>query len=475
MNASLRKEDSELSVFALIAKPRSFALLLCAYWLIHFGLRLVLSDTFQIDGAEQVYLSQWLRWDYGNLQPPALTWFFWALWQVIDPSLWSFVLVRYVILGIASWLWYQITCCLFSDLGWRFLAASSWVLVGELGWKLHQGSTHTTVLILALLMTFHAMCLISESGRRSHYAYLGLGLCVGIMAKYTFAGFLLPALFAALSLSALRARVVHPNILFSLLPAIIAGTVVLFSMSSWLSFGDGLERKAVIALGGLVSGDFAGAGRMIAAVVGFFAPFLVIVIAAIGSQSRGLRTSLMQQFLTRFFTLVFLTLFAFVLLCEVSEMKVRWMHPLLLLGPFWVMGWMAGRLYRLPAQSIIAGIIGISVLTVFVGQYYKLHGSTAFGVGSRPSWPVSAAISGLPKVWRATPSIVCVSDAFIGAQLRVVAPEMKYISGRDSRCQWFVSGAMHRADVVTSVPSDSKSNTAIRNQTAFTIWLEAIP
>ena len=448
--------------------------MLCAYWLIHYGLRLLFSDTFQIDGAEQVYLSQWLRWDYGNLQPPALTWFFWALWQLVEPSLWSFVLVRYVMLGLASWIWYRIACCLFSDLNWRFLAAISWLLVGELGWKLHQGSTHTTVLILALLITFHAMCLISETGRRLHYVYLGLGLCLGILAKYTFAGFIFPAVLAALSLPALRKRVLHPHILMSLLPALVTGSVMLFAMGSLLSFGDGLERKAVIAWGGLLAGDYSGASRVIAAVVGFAAPFLVIVVPAIGSQSRGLPPPLLQQFLTRFFFLVFVTLFGFVLLFEVSEMNVRWMHPLLLLVPFWVMGWMAGRSYRLPAQSIIAGIVGLGVLAVLAGQYYKLDGSATSGVGSRPSWPVSAAIDGLPEVWRTTPSAVCVSDAFIGAQLRVAAPELEYVVGRDSSCRWFVSGAVHRADVLAPIPLGAESSTAIKYQTAFTMWLQEV-
>ena len=446
--------------------------MLGAYWLLHYGLRLGFSDTFQIDGAEQVYLSQWLRWDYGNLQPPALTWFFWVLWHVFDPSLWSFVLVRYLMLGLAFWIWYRIACCLFSDLNWRFLASISWLLVGELGWKLHQGSTHTTVLILALLMTFHAICLISESNRRLHYLYLGLGLCLGIFAKYTFAAFVFSAFSAALSLPALRTHVLNPRILLSFLPALTGGLLMLFAMDwSWV-VGDGLDRKAVIAWGGLLQGDLSGGFHVLSAVLGFSAPFVLIVILALGSQSLGMPSSVLQKFLNRFFLVVLVELFAFALLFEISEIKVRWMHPLLLLVPFWVMGWMACRSYRLPAQSIMLGVLGLSMLAVLAGQYYKLEGSAALGVGSRPSWPISAAIDGLPKSWHSTESVVCVSDAFVGAQLRVVAPELEYVVGRDIPCQWFVSGAVHSADTFPSIPFGAETSTANRQQTAFTVWIQ---
>ena len=459
---------------ALVA-PRAFALMLGVYWVVHYGLRVFLSDTFQIDGAEQVYLSQWLRWDYGNFQPPALTWFFWCFWKLTDPSLWSFVLVRYLILGLASWIWYRIACLLFADLDWRFLAAISWLLIGELGWKLHQGSTHTTVLILALVMTFHAICLISRADRRVYYAYLGVGLSLGILAKYTFAVFVFPAVISALSLPALRERVLHPGMLLSLVPALITGLIMLYAMGSSPPFGDGLDRKAIVSWGGLLDGDYSGARHVITGVVGFAAPFLVVVIPAVGSHSRHIPAALLQQFLSRFFMLVLLLLVGFVLFFEVSEIKVRWMHPLLLFLPFWVVGWMAGRSYRLPVQSIISGFVGLSVAAVLAGQYYKLQGSTIFGVGSRPSWPVSEAVAGLPETWRTAQSAVCVSDAFVGAQLRSAAPGIEYIAGRDPRCKWFVAGEVHLDGAPASAPPGSQLSTATRHQTAFTLWVEAMP
>ena len=128
MNSAQPDNGPASSLFTVLVRPQVFALLLGAYWLLHYGMRLGFSDTFQIDGAEQVYLSQWLRWDYGNLQPPALTWFFWALWQVLDPSLWSFVLVRYLMLGLAFWIWYRIACCLFSGLNWRRRSVGCWLV-----------------------------------------------------------------------------------------------------------------------------------------------------------------------------------------------------------------------------------------------------------------------------------------------------------------------------------------------------------
>lgn len=59
-----------------LMRPKAWAIVLMAYCLVHLAIRLLLSNTFQVDGAEQVVDAQFFQLSYGNFQPPLVTWFF---------------------------------------------------------------------------------------------------------------------------------------------------------------------------------------------------------------------------------------------------------------------------------------------------------------------------------------------------------------------------------------------------------------
>jgi len=146
-----------------LVSSRGWLLFLTFYFIGHFFLRISYSSSFQIDGAEQVVLAQSIKWNYGNFQPPLFTWIVNGIWRLVPISVESFVLLRYLILFGVFWLWRIVAIELFKDPARQLFAAISWLLVYDFTWKLHQGSTHTTLMMLALVMSFYAMLKILKN------------------------------------------------------------------------------------------------------------------------------------------------------------------------------------------------------------------------------------------------------------------------------------------------------------------------
>src|SRR5258705_13207055 len=84
------------------ARPRHVALLILAYLLIHFGLRLWIGPTLGLDDAEQaLFAQQWLP-NYRFRAPPLFTWALVAANSFAAPNALLISLLRYLLLGMIA-------------------------------------------------------------------------------------------------------------------------------------------------------------------------------------------------------------------------------------------------------------------------------------------------------------------------------------------------------------------------------------
>jgi 4-amino-4-deoxy-L-arabinose transferase-like glycosyltransferase len=414
-----------------LARPRAWLWFLGLYLLLHMGMRLLFSDTLQLDDAEQLVQSQAWRLDYGNFQPPFYTWVLWALWHVLDPSLWVLYLIRYLIIGLSFWLWYRVSLLLFDDPRWQVASASSWLLLGEFAWKLHQGSTHTTLLTLALLMSLHAIVLLLRSPRLRHYLYLGLAVGLGMMAKYSYAGFLLPMLVAALAAPDTRDRLLRWPMLFALgMAALVMLPALLSLFAADAPVADRLQDQTSYQLGGLVTGDPAVLLQFGGGALAFLAP-LWLVYAAIfkiplfrssPASGGGWEGEIsVRALLNRFHLAVLVCVVGIALFVGIDHLKSRWLHPFLTLVPFWWLLHASAHPVRRHAWTVLKWVtVALTVLVVVARLWQVL--ATPY-VGKKPSrvtWPVAAALRQLPPGLLDSPALA-VPDTFLAAHIRVYA------------------------------------------------------
>jgi hypothetical protein len=84
------------------AKPTNVALIICAYLLVHFAVRMAMWPTLGLDDAEQALFAQQFSWTYRYRAPPLFTWMLVGLGKVLGVNIVSISLIRYALLGITS-------------------------------------------------------------------------------------------------------------------------------------------------------------------------------------------------------------------------------------------------------------------------------------------------------------------------------------------------------------------------------------
>ncbi len=402
-----------------LAEPRHWLFFLLIYLALHMGLRLLFSDTLQLDDAEQLIQSQVLRLDYGNFQPPFYTWLLWAVFQFTGPQLWILYLIRYAVIGLTFWLWYRLSRLLFDEPRWIVASATAWLLIGELAWKLHQGSTHTTLLTLALVMSLHAIVLLLRTARLRHYLYLGLAVGLGMMAKYSYAGFVLPMLAAALSLPETRARLLRWPMLWSLAAALLVMAPALAALF-WpeAPVAERLQGETRYRPGGLLQGDPRLLVEWLRGALGFLAPLWLIYLA-IWRWGRAEPRATIVRLFDRFHLGVAVLVLVAALFVSLEHLKVRWLHPFLLLVPFWWLLHAHRAKPRRRAWPVLQWITVSLLILVIVARLWQLLATPHIGhKPSRVTWPVTAALRQVPQSVLDAPELH-VGDVFLGAHLRL--------------------------------------------------------
>jgi len=421
-----------------LLKPNGWALFLLIYFSIHFILRVMLSTSLQIDGAEQILDSQELLVNYGNFQPPLLTWIYHFLWRLVDPSVWSYVLIRYLILFAAFLVWHRVSLLLFTNVYHQFLAATSWLLLFDFSWKLHQGSSHTTLLMLALIMSLHAILLIRKKGNLRWYLYLGFAMGVGISSKYSYAAFVVCALVASLFIADFRVRLIDKKIISSFLVALLFGLPAMVSLGfQALSLEASLKAEVGYKLGGILNADFSGLLSFMLVFVEFTTPLWIIYLF-IGKYS--IRKTSMEIAVRQWFVLFVLSFALLFVLASffltIEGLKARWMPPFMFLLPFVFIGfmqfenvgWRRKTGYITPFILIILFLIGRYIQMTYVdSEARKL---------SRLVWPVSEAINQI-HFDSFNGATIFSEDEYLAANLRI-GSHKKIVTRRPSSHESYV-------------------------------------
>jgi len=404
-------------------QPGRFGFWLFIYLFVHFGLRVFFTEALQLDDAEQLNHSQSFQLDYGNFQPPLYTWVLWLLWKLVDPSFAALYLFRYLIIGLSFWLWYRVSLLLFKDISWQFVAATSWLLLFELGWKLHQGSTHTTLLTLALIGSLHAIVLIVQRGDFKYYAYLAFMMAIGIMSKYSFTGFVVLTLISALLVPQMRERLLSLKMLFAIIVALALSSPVINSL---LSATQGVDQRLVAEWGGEVSVSNLShldlAKDVLRANVAFLVPLMAFVLGFVVKKTRFTQDGF-TQFFAWFFAFYVVLSVVYVVFGLGSEMKQRWLHPFLIFTPFFLIllfqqaeqpkrGW---RLYQ-------SGLIVFTVLVLVVRVIQSFGSPYLSEKAHRSSWPVLSALKALPEEVKYSKRL-CFTDHFAKEHFRLINNE----------------------------------------------------
>lgn len=378
--------------------PRKVVLLLAAYFLLHLLVRVLVSDSLELDEAEQFVLAQELHWGYG-VKPPLYTWLQIAFFRVLGANVFSLSLLKNLLLFST----YVFTYLAAREASGRtdaaLVASSSLLLIPQIAWESQRDLTHSVLATACAAATLYLFLRLRRRRSASSYLLFGLVAGLGVLSKYNYAIFLFALAGSALSLRAFRPPLLDRRMLL----AVAAFAALTGGYFLWLT---GNADAALAHTGklqaqggpGLLQGWAVGVSSLFKAglsflgpVLGVFALLFLLPRGAGGPPSpSGETTRLMGR--TLLFTLAFCLLLVFGF--QATHFKDRWMQPLLFHVPVYLVLLAGGRIDGLRTRRFLlaAGAAAALVLTLLPSRTLL---ASALGDFEELNFPFSAFSSQL--------------------------------------------------------------------------------
>ncbi len=337
----------------ILVSPFLVVVGILAYVLLHAAVRFMMSPTLGIDDAEQALYAQSLAGGYGFRQPPLYTWLLIAVSKVSGHNLVAHSILRYLLQFLCFLFLYLTARKFVADQRCAALCVLSYLLFYTIAFYNHHDLTHTNLLAVAIAASVYFYARVVESGRLRDYAFLGIALAAGILAKYNFAVFAAAGLMTILTSPDVRHRLRLPGVLL----LFIAGFAVTSPHLYWL-IKNGFEPLGSAEQ--LVEADAAGAGLWLrVCAVGLtilktleYLSLPVLGALAIPELLRWTKPRKDDPFgyrkiLARTIVIGMLAIAALFFLLAAEKVKARWFHVPLFIVPLWAFA----RLDGVPAWN----------------------------------------------------------------------------------------------------------------------------
>jgi hypothetical protein len=415
----MNSEQRSLRNYFIPTTGKVLAIWLLLYFIAHAAIRLIFSDTIQLDDAEQIVLGQELALGYYIPQPPLYTWIYRLVGNFFGEGLAVLTVIKYSMIAAMFVALWGISAYLFNNSIWRIAVTLSFLLLHVFAWHMHVGFTHTIAMMLACAMTFHGFLLLTTDSNWRVISYLSLAIAIGLLSKYGYHLYLLTLLAACLSLPEWRRIVLQPKPILALACALILATpyhVWLYEHRDWLI--QSVARKFVgehkVGIGWL---------QPEMAMLEYLSPLILIMFWVEPRYLKYLRspsTSPAEALLSRFHLLVFGLLILATMTASLDYFKARWMTPFMFLMPFWLLVHLQ-QLGERKALRLVATATTLSLI-IFLGRTGDFIISPYLGREERVHLPIVKAIAELPDACRQASAVLAVNN-FIAAHVRTSWPD----------------------------------------------------
>ena len=309
---------------------------LFTYLVTHFLIRVLFSQTLQVDDAEQIRHAQELLLGYPIPQPPMYSWLSWVSFQLFGSGLFALSLIKYILITLTFWLTWLVSGQLFQHLQTRYIATFSYLLMPSFAWHMHQGFTHTILLSLGIILLLHALLSLKENNSIKNYLYFGLALGIGLMAKYSFLLFIIPLFLSALSIASFRRVLINQKIFLAIgIFILIVGPHVYWLTQNYQEVFLSIDQKLKITSDNLLVDRIKSVGQFSGAALAFVMPFILIFF--INSWKKILNTDKKtlkndsSTLLSRFYLIIIVSVVILAVFVSMPHFKVRWFHPLIII------------------------------------------------------------------------------------------------------------------------------------------------
>ncbi len=402
-------------------------------------LRGYFSPTLSTDDMFENVFVQQLRLGYQVRQPPLYEWMLFGFQKIFGPTIWSFLTLKYLLLLCFALFIYGVARQAINDSKLTALAVYSYVALYQIGFNLHEGVTHTAVLLAASAATVYFFLRFLKNGTLGTAIFLGITVGLGMLSKHSYV--LVPAsvFLAALSDGYWRARLRFPLL-------IVAGVVAAAVYSPyiyWVISGEQPLIGSAYCDARWRAGDWlrqilTGELRLLLSVLGFSVPFLpVVLLAFFPSLYRGEKREVIDpvtqaagRLLQRALFFALGLAFIGVVLSGAQYIKERHMYPVLLLLPIVMFYQISLRRYSTRSVVVYSSVLALLVAVVFgvrIAGFLAPDKNMCGGYcrHMKPFYKLGEQLKAqFPETERAT---IISLDEYTGGNLRVSLPEARHI------------------------------------------------
>lgn len=413
-------------------RPELLILILGAYFLLHFAVRLMIPNALELDEAEQILLSQWLATGY-NSQPPFYNWLQYGVTSLLGVSLLSLSILKCTLLFL-SYVFYWLAARLtLKNRDFATIATLSLLTIPQIAFEAQRDLSHTVATIFASSLFLYGFFRTLKAPSAVSYSITGMAIGFGLISKYNFALLPAAALVAILFDAEMRKRVFDWRLLLTaaISIAIILPHATWFIDNMSLATGRTFDKMTGSGSDGLWTQISSGFLSLLTAILGFAGLTAFIFIVMFGKSlwpalraSNRWTTIVERMLILEIGVIVLLILFA-----GAESVRDRWLTPLLIILPLYLCMKLdaadvdpRGALrVGVPVSATIMAIVLLILATravwgPWIGDYQRLN------------IPYEAFAKELNQDIGGSPAVIVGQDPHLDGNMRLQMPDVPVIS-----------------------------------------------
>ncbi|MEP9386977.1 glycosyltransferase family 39 protein [Mesorhizobium sp. KR9-304] len=406
-------------------------LLLAAYFTVNVILRLAGPASLELDEGQQLFFAQWLAVGYDS-QPPFYNWLQYWVVQLFGDTVLAVSLLKNLMLFLSYLLFGLAANLVIRDKVLAVIATLGLITVPQVGYEAQRDLTHTVGVLFAACMFAYFFVRTLLRPTALNYALTGVAIALGVLSKYNFVVLPVIAALALLPDRQWRARLYDVRVLLMIAvsAAIVAPHALWFLDHVDEATGRTVLKLTVGADGGRLDQIGKGFLSLAGAIAAFALPTLLAFLVAFGSAL--LRSWKAQSQWTRLigcmFAMSFVVLASLVVFGGASNVKDRWLVPLLVLLPIYLGAKLeaSGETFAGASRRFGAIVVAIMVLVplVLLTRPFVMGAMGAYGKQNVPYGPAVAEILAAGKDG---PSVILAADQQLAGNFRLHAPHIPVV------------------------------------------------
>jgi len=408
--------------------------LIFLYLLLHLSIRLFFDNSIQVDDREQIYYAQEILLGYDMPQPPLYSWLAYFFFKIFGVNLYALSILKYSLIFLTFIFIHKVANLVSGNTKNSSLMTFSFLLMASFAWHMHQGFTHTIMLSLGIIMSTYYILKIIQSGNLWLFFMLGVSLAIGLLGKYSFVLYL--GLITLVLSTNKKYREKFAEVKFSLTFLTLFSLTLphfLWLAENWNSIYSmantrlGIENNSLSFIEVL--------NKLLLGGLGFLSPLIIILFFInfdkfFFNLRPSKKSCLNEIFFRNFFLYLVFALIIFALFFDIKDVRVRWLHPILMIAPFWFF-LLIERYDTLNNKRIKIYLISVISFTFLVFAIRLLQNTMGpqLGYYGRLNIPINETLKSIPQNNFGEISKIKTPDFSLGAHLFSVFKDKTIIIG----------------------------------------------